>query len=659
MPFLRSLGNILIERGICSKECIAQALDEQSRSRQKARLPEIVDRSLLISQARLASGPMEQTQLGRLLVRKGLVSQEQIDGALSDQSRMMERFDRLDGHKLALVMQLGLVVNSTLNLAEVLQLIMTLANEVTSSEASSLLLLDQETGELVFSVPTGPASEELNDVRLPPGQGIAGWVANKQEPILVPDVRKDPRFFSGIDQQTGFITESILAIPLMAKNQCIGVLEAINKQGGGSFSTDDELYLSIFGAHAAMAIENARMVSELHRRHRSELNWQQRLAESEKLRSLGTLAGGVAHDFNNILAAIVSFAELASGDLPPDHKVQQDLGNLLIASRQAKRLLSQVLDYARQSAADRRPLSLAGLVLESLEQAKPSLPPGVELRTSIKPLEKAVVVNRPQLRQVVANICANAGWAMSSTGGVLQAALDQVTLPQEDLSPSPSLPKGAYQRLTFTDSGVGMDQQTKNRIFEPFFSTHGHGRGTGMGLALVHSIVHAHGGAVTVASSPGQGSILAVYLPEDSSTMAIEPETDQAPLPHGSEQILLVDDERMLLGLGKRVLETLGYKVDTAGTAEEALEIFSAGPGKYDLVITDQVMPGMTGVEMAGKMLQGRRELPIILCTGYSDQIDEQGALGAGLKRYLLKPVAVREMASAVRQVLDQAQGQD
>lgn len=652
VAFFKSLGSILIERGVCSKECIAHALEEQRRSRARSEPPQTVDRSSLVAEARMAAGHMDQTQLGRLLVETGAISNEQLQDALADQSRMVERFQNLDGHKLALVMQLGLIVNSTLNLAEVLQLIMTLSNEVTGSVASTMMLLDRQTGELVFSVPTGPASSELRDVRLPPGLGIAGWVASRHQPLLVPDVSKDSRFYSGIDQQTGFVTKSILAVPMMAKNRCIGVLEVINRKDGTSFTYDDELYLTIFSAHAAMAIENARMFRELQNRHRSELAWQQRVAESEKLRSLGTLAAGVAHDFNNILAAVVSFAELAAGSIPTDHKAQDDLGNLMVATRQAKRLLTQILDYARQSNSDRRPVYLAEVVREALEQAADSLPDGVELRADLTPQPKAVAVNPAQLRQVVNNICANAGWAMSGSDGVLEVGLDRVdVVVGDDLSQS--LEPGAYQRLRFADTGVGMDQETMSRVFEPFFTTRGEGQGTGMGLALVQSIVHAHGGTVTVESHPGRGSVFTVYLSEDHQAPPVPAEAEGQPLPRGEERILLVDDEKVLLGLGQRVLETLGYKVDTAPTGDDALRRFMQDPEVYDLIITDQVMPGLTGLEMARKVLRRRPELPIILCTGYSDQVSEHDTLEAGLKRYLLKPVAVRELAHTVREVLD------
>lgn len=656
MPFLKSLGNILIERGICTKECIANALEEQYRSRMRTEPPQTVDRSSLVSEARVAAGPMDQTQLGRLLVETGAISREQLQEALSDQARMVERLHNLDSHKLALVMQLGLIVNSTLNLAEVLQLIMTLTNEVTGSVASTMMLLDSQTGELVFSVPTGPASGELRDVRLPPGVGVAGWVASHHRPLLVPDVSKDSRFYSGIDQRTGFITKSILAVPMMAKNRCIGVLEVINRDDGSSFNSDDELYLTIFSAHAAMAIENARMFRELQNRHRSELAWQQRVAESEKLRSLGTLAAGVAHDFNNTLAAVVSFAGLAAASIPADHKAQDDLDNLLVATRQAKRMLAQIMDYARQSDSDRRPLSLAGVVRDALEQASLSLPEGVELRTDLPILAQPVAVNPAQLRQVVANICSNAGLAMSSGGGTLTVSLERIQVPEAGVPDLPLNP-GAYQCLRFIDTGAGMDQQTMSRAFEPFFTTRREGGGTGMGLALVQSIVNAHGGAVSVESTPGQGSQFMVYLPEDEQAPPLDEREEGQPLPHGNERILLVDDERVLLGLGQRVLETLGYKVDTAPNGNEALRSFMDQPDSYDLVITDQVMPGLTGMEMAGEMLGKRPELPIILCTGYSDQINESDAMAAGLKRYLLKPVAVRELAFAVRQVLDGAAG--
>jgi len=257
------LGRILTDMGFVTISQLENALAKQKKLFEEDSLPEKLQRANLVSEARKATEIHKEPLLGKILTDLGYITKNQLDEALSAQQKMVEVYNSLDSDKLGTAIEIGSIVNSSLNLSEVLTLIMRHANEVTNSVASTLMLLDEENKELVFSVPTGPKADQLTDIRIPFGKGIAGWVAEHEDPVLVSDVKKDPRFYQIIDKISGFETKSILCVPLKWKSKLIGVLEVINKSDGSSFTIQDRLLLSIFAHQAAMAIENARLYSEL------------------------------------------------------------------------------------------------------------------------------------------------------------------------------------------------------------------------------------------------------------------------------------------------------------------------------------------------------------------------------------------------------------
>ena len=300
MIFKKMIGNTLKDLGFVTQAQLDEALDKQKQIFKSKILPEKLNRSQLITEARFSGERSSVPFLGEILTEMGYITRSQLKKALKSQDHDFEEYCSLKSRTLCSVMDLGTVVNSSLNLVEVLDLILKNTNKVTHSIASTLMLLDEKTGDLVFSVPTGPNADELIDIRIKRGQGIAGWVAEHEKPVLVPDVKKDQRFYPEIDNRTGFETKSILAVPMKVKNKLIGVLEVINKTDGSAFTEEDELLLVIFASHAAMAIENARLYSELRDRLEDEKNLHRKLAEANKILALGQMASGVAHDFNNI-----------------------------------------------------------------------------------------------------------------------------------------------------------------------------------------------------------------------------------------------------------------------------------------------------------------------------------------------------------------------
>ncbi len=375
------------------------------------------------------------------------------------------------------------------------------------------------------------------------------------------------------------------------------------------------------------------------------------LRQAQKMEAIGTLAGGIAHDFNNILTAILGYTELALNDIRQDRAAWRYLQEVRKAGQRAKTLVQQILTFSRRTEQARTPVQLPRLVEEALTLLRASLPSTIAIRHHISQDAGTVLADPTQLQQVLLNLCANAEYAMRETGGLLEIRLQPVEVDEQVTAQHPELPAGPYVRITVTDTGHGMTPDVVERIFEPFFTTKRPGEGTGMGLALVHGIVASHGGVVTVASVVGQGTTFTVYLPRtaDSARDEAAPEGD---LPTGAERVLFVDDEESLVGLGQEILMLLGYDVVVCTSSVEALDVFRMAPQRFDLVITDQTMPHMTGEELALELRRLRSDIPIILCTGFSHIIHAERAQELGIDAFLMKPLAMQELARVIQQVL-------
>lgn len=383
-----------------------------------------------------------------------------------------------------------------------------------------------------------------------------------------------------------------------------------------------------------------------------ELILQDQVRQAQKMESLGTLAGGIAHDFNNILGAIVINSELALLDTAEDCPARESLPLVLRAAERGKELVRQITAFSRQQEWGKSDLLIASVVREALALFRATLPATVTLNAAIG-AEKATVLGHPaQIHQIVMNLCQNAALAMRDKGGLLDVRLDTTAVDEATAARHADLRPGPYVRLTVADSGCGMPREVLDRIFEPFFTTRSQGEGSGLGLAVVHGIVRSFGGAITVASEPGQGSTFTVFLPllgegrglgEAAAGPAVEP---------GSGRILLVDDDTtQLQGLG-RMLETLGYEVTTRASGPEAKETFARDPAAFDLVITDQTMPRMSGIELAQSLSRVRPDIPIILNTGFSEKINGETVGRNGIRAFLMKPFTISELSALIRRVL-------
>ncbi len=374
--------------------------------------------------------------------------------------------------------------------------------------------------------------------------------------------------------------------------------------------------------------------------------------QASKMESIGTLAGGIAHDFNNILTAILGYTELAIATVPKESRTNRNLQEVLTAGHRAKHLVQQILTFSRQSGQERVSIDIHHIVQEALKLLRATIPSTIEIRQNI--VSKATTLADPtQIHQVIVNLCTNAEFAMREQGGLLDISLDDVEIKDSSSTDRPNLKPGPYIRLTAKDSGVGMTPEVVERMFDPFFTTKPIGEGSGMGLAVVHGIVTTHGGNIFVESAPGIGTKIEVYLPT-IRTAIWDVFSTQDPIPSGKESILFVDDEETIVRLGQELLTHLGYSVTVRTSSIEALALFRNDPQHFDMVITDQTMPTMPGDALSRELLRIRPDLPIILCTGFSHVVSAEKAKAMGIRGYLMKPLAIRDLAPIVRHVLDE-----
>jgi PAS domain S-box-containing protein len=378
------------------------------------------------------------------------------------------------------------------------------------------------------------------------------------------------------------------------------------------------------------------------------------LLQVQKLEAIGTLAGGVAHDFNNILAAIMGYAELASWQVPQGSKAEHNMKELLKAGGRAKDLVQQILTFSRQSSQERKPMEIGPIVKETLKLLRASLPSTVEIRQSIEDDADVVNTDPTQIHQVLMNLCTNAAHAMREKGGILEVGLHRVNIDVSTAAQSQDLHPGPYVRLSVSDRGHGMTPEIINRIFDPYFTTKKAGEGTGLGLAIVHGIVKNHGGEITVSSEPGKGTAFHVFLPSvDQAKEVGDTQKGMESLIGGREWVLFVDDEQALVDIGKQILEHLGYNVDVRMSSMEALELFRKQPERFDLVITDMTMPNMMGDKLARELMRIRSDIPIILCTGFSEHVSEEKVKKMGIREFVMKPLVASDLARTVRRALD------
>jgi PAS domain S-box-containing protein len=379
---------------------------------------------------------------------------------------------------------------------------------------------------------------------------------------------------------------------------------------------------------------------------------ESQLSQAEKMQSIGTLAGGIAHDFNNILSIILGNTELALDDIPDWNPAREYLIESKTASLRAKDLVQQLLTFTRKSEEKQKPVNISTIAKESLRLLRSTIPTNIEIKPSISDDIHTINADLTQIHQILMNLVTNSAHAIEGRG-TIDLELQNVTINQKQIAIINELELRDYIKLTVKDSGSGIDPQDLEKVFDPYFTTKEFGKGTGMGLSLVHGIVESHDGSIKLDSKVGEGTTISIYFPASEDVIEPEQAEEESDLSHGSESILSVDDERPLGKLIKRMLENYGYSVECRTDPLEALKLIRSNPDKFDLIITDMAMPKMTGDQLAREIQKVNPDLPVILCTGYSDNIDEATAKDIGIKSFLMKPFDTRVLADTVRKVLD------
>jgi signal transduction histidine kinase/CheY-like chemotaxis protein len=425
---------------------------------------------------------------------------------------------------------------------------------------------------------------------------------------------------------------------------------------GKVISLNRNLEQRVLDRTAEIAQTNKKLHKEIdaHQRAKEQKErLEKQLLQSQKMEAIGTLAGGIAHDFNNILSAIIGNTELAESNLPEGNEARNNLQKVLTSSFRARDLVQQILTLSREDQGEsKKPMLLGGITKEILKLLHATLPATIEIRSDVQQDTGSINASPDQIHRLLMNLCTNGAQAMAENGGVLHVSLANVAFDPEEAARHYELEPGKYVKLTITDTGHGLDEATMERIFEPYFTTKEQGKGTGLGLAIVHGIVKNHHAHIKVQSKPGKGTSFQIFFPRIEAPVKFENHADTPP-PKGTERVLVVDDEKFIATMLQEMLTSLGYNAVSLTQSLDALSLFRENPDDFDLVITDTTMPGMTGDVLATEMLTVRPDIPIILCTGYSERVSKEQAETMGIRSFLEKPIRMKVLADAVRRVLD------
>jgi signal transduction histidine kinase/ActR/RegA family two-component response regulator len=518
-------------------------------------------------------------------------------------------------------------------------------------EANGLYLVDQETSNFDLAVCNKSQLQEFikTEVDHMIEQGYFAWAMREKRGVLV----------SSRDHSRKFVLH-VIATYSRIRGMFVGLLPEKNSKIPDTSLT----LLSIILLNTANALESLEFYSLL--RNQNEVlekmveertqtlaKYERQLQQVLKIQAIGTLAGGIAHDFNNILFPIVGYTELTMDEVPEDSVAHNNLEEVLKAANRAKELVKQILTFSRQSGQERKPVEVQQVITEALKLLRASIPASIEIVHNIDEDCAPVMGDATQIHQVIMNLCTNAYQAMQDKGGKLEVSLREMYVGYEQTVQKIGMQPGKHVQLLVKDEGCGMDAAVLERIFEPYYTTKEQGKGTGLGLSVIHGIVKNHRGDITATSSPGKGTVFTVYLPvieEGDVQTEIEPINGAE---KGTERILLVDDEEQIISMERQMLENLGYQVTARTDSIEALKEFSKQPQNYDLVITDMTMPRMSGDELAQKLLDVKPGIPVILCTGFNEDITEEKALEMGIQKFIMKPVIKNDLATTIRSVLD------
>jgi signal transduction histidine kinase len=530
------------------------------------------------------------------------------------------------------------------DMKKLLQEIVEGAMIITGADKGNLQLLERSSKKLQIAAHKGFGATFFGSFdSVAAGEGICGRAMERRERVMVEDVSTCG--FLSESFLTALLEEGIRAVqstPLITRSGCVeGVISTHFKKR----HVPPERELRIIDILARQAAD----ILERERENEERLNLEEQLRQSQKMEAVGTLAGGIAHDFNNMLAVILGNAEMALDEIDAEG-VRQCLESIIQASLRSRDLVKQILTFSRKNKPNGKPVRLSSLLKETYDLLRATLPTTIRMEMSFRTDSDTVLADPSLLQQVIVNMASNASHAMREHGGTFSIDVSSVTVGTR--SADKEAAPGRYVKLTIADTGCGIPSELRERIFEPFFTTKQPGEGTGMGLAVVYGIVKGNGGSIDVRSRIGKGTTFTILLPfaESAPRPWCERRSFVGP---GTEHIMLVDDEPAVVGTATAMLEAQGYRVSAFTEPSLALEEFSRDPSGFDLLITDETMPGMTGLKLAKKVLGIRKNFPVILCTGFSDTVSEDKARVAGIREFVMKPVTKRVMCYTIRKVLD------
>ncbi len=538
------------------------------------------------------------------------------------------------------------------NLETITRIILAYARQITDSLHGYVSIIDPETGNnvsltLTAMMEDGQCGVKDGGIIFPVGENgfyptLWGHSFNTREPFFTNDPTAHPAS-TGLPE--GHIRlNRFLSVPVLIEGKPGGQIALANPSR--DYTDKDLEAVEQLGGMYALALHR-------HRYQEERRNLQRLVQQSQKLESLGVLAGGIAHDFNNILFPVIGYIEMSLDQLPGDHPVRNYQVEALKAAGRARDLVRQILTFSRRSETELQPLRCQLVVKEVLKLMRSSLPSYIEMEQEIDDGCGPILGDPSQIHSIVMNLCTNAGHAMQEEGGRLRVSLRETAL-SEEAAERLDLPAGPYVRITVADTGTGMAEGVIDRVFEPYFTTKTQGKGVGLGLSVVHGIVRSYRGNIRVSSEPGRGTTFRIFLPRlRGMALPLEAEADHSPTPGRGERILVVDDEAPIAEVAEKMLAQLGYRPTTFTSSPEALERFRQAPDAFDLVLTDMAMPHLRGDRLAGEIMALRPDIPVILCTGFSERISAETAAGLGIREFLLKPMGRDELSRVIRRALD------
>jgi signal transduction histidine kinase/ActR/RegA family two-component response regulator len=572
-------------------------------------------------------------------------------GLFEEQAALLDNA-RARRARLQALLDVGREVSRLQPPTSLLERIATTCGRLLQTDSVGIRLVEGD--ELVVAFASGGAREVMSTPRLKIGESLSGLVAASGQTLVLGDAAADPRLIAphrAAMERLGY--RALVAVPIKAGDRIAGVLSVQTRRRLG-FSEEDIEVVTAFADQVGVALHNNRLYEELQHAYRELTQTQDQLLQSQKMEAIGRLAGGIAHDFNNLLTVIAGQTYMLRNQTAAG-PVREGVERIEATAERAAELIRQLLAFSRKQVLQPGVLRLNAIVESMAPMLTRVIGEDVELSARLAPRLGHVKADPTQIEQVIMNLAVNARDAMPGGGQLILETANVVVDASHGL-PHPDMTPGAYVMLAVSDTGIGMDAETRRRLFEPFYTTKEPGKGTGLGLSTVYGIVKQSGGHIGVSSEPGRGATFKIYLPVASESADVPVAVMSDDVPRGTETILLVEDERDVRVLVRQVLQERGYRVVEAPGAREALQVATDGT-PIDLLLTDIIMPQMTGRVLADLLTARRPTLPVLFISGYADDaVIEPGVLQAG-RAYLQKPFTPAQLARVVRRVLDGSKG--